>query len=139
MQQIEQLAIAATLVPEHQRMAFLPHHFGTYMMVFERQLYSQLRQLCADYDGGWWNFYNLSNGGCYLSPGGAETFPLVVPGNGFEGPLSADATGVTVTLFTLSHLAYRFPSCEVFGERFHQLRDFACEHDEWRLILAAID
>ena len=139
MEQIEQAAIVATLVPEHQRLAFLPRHFDTHMMVFERQLYSQLRHLCADYDGGWWNFYDLSNRGCYLSPSAAETFRILVAGNDFEGTLSADATGVTVTLFTLSHLAFRFPSCEVFSERFHQLRDFACEHAERRLILAAID
>jgi hypothetical protein len=81
----------------------------------------------------------LSNGGCYLAPGGAEAFHLKVPGNGFDGMLSADATGFTVTLFALSHLAFRFPSVSIFSERFYQLRDFAIEHGERQLIFAAID
>jgi Antirestriction protein len=69
--------------------------------------------------GGWWNFYDLSNGGCYLAPGGVETFHLKVMGNGFDGRLSANATGITVTLFALSHLAFRFPSVPTFSDRFY--------------------
>jgi hypothetical protein len=33
----------------------------------------------------------------------------------------------------------RFPNNERFAERFHQLRDFACEHPDGNLIMAAID
>jgi len=139
MEQIEQAAIVATLVPEHQRLAFLPRHFDTHMMVFERQLYSQLRHLCADYDGGWWNFYDLSNGGCYLAPSGAELYRISVSGNGFEGSLSADAAGITATLFAMNTLTFRFPRLAQHAERYYQLRDFAYTHTEARLILAAID
>jgi hypothetical protein len=139
MEHIEQLAITATQVPDDDRLGFLPRHFGAHMMIVERALYAELRQLCAEYRGGWWNFYDLSNGGCYLAPGGVETFHLQVPGNGFDGRLSADATGVTVTLFALSHLSFRFPSIPIFSDRFYQLRDFAIEHGERQLIFAAID
>jgi hypothetical protein len=82
---------------------------------------------------------DLSNGGCYLAPGGVETFHLKVPGNGFDGGLCADVTGVTVTLFALNHLSFRFPSIPIFSGRFYQLRDFAIEHGERQLIFAAID
>jgi hypothetical protein len=33
----------------------------------------------------------------------------------------------------------RFPSVPIFSDRFYQLRDFAIEHGERRLIFAAID
>jgi hypothetical protein len=131
--------IVATLVPEAKRIQFLPRHFGTKMIVFEDALYTQLQELCADYTGGFWNFYNLSNGGCYLAPAQARGYRLIVSGNGFEGNLDAEATGIVVTLFTLSHLSMRFPRIGRYAERFYQLRDFACEYPDANLILAAID
>jgi hypothetical protein len=131
--------IVATLVPEAQRLQFLPRHFGSYMMVFERALYTQLHELCADYNGGFWNFYDLSNGGCYLAPSQPRGYRIIVSGNGFEGNLDAESAGIVATLFTLSHLSMSFPRVERYAERFYQLRDFACEYPDANLILAAID
>jgi hypothetical protein len=48
-------------------------------------------------------------------------------------------TGVTVTLFALSSLAFDYPKVEVLATRFHQLREFALENAERRLIFQAID
>jgi hypothetical protein len=131
--------IVATLVPEAQRLSFLPRHFGRQMMIFEQDLYTHMSQLCADYTGGYWNFYDLSNGGCYLAPSDGQSYRLSVSGNGFEGRLSADAAGITATLFAMNTLAFRYPHLEQHSERYYQLRDFACAHAEARLILAAID
>lgn len=131
--------IVATLVPETKRLAFLPRHFGRQMMVFEQCLFTQMSQLSADYVGGYWEFYDLSNGGCYLAPSAPASYRISVAGNYFDGSMSADAAGITATLFTLNALTFRFPQREHYVERFYQLRDFACEHAERRLILAAID
>jgi hypothetical protein len=131
--------VLATLVPDAQRLDFLPRHFGRQMMTVEHHLYSRLSELSQDYTGGYWNFYDLSNGGCYLAPTAPEQLRIVVEGNDFEGALSADAAGITVTLFTLSELAFRLPRVEVLSTRFHQLRDFAADHAEAGLIFRAID
>ena len=131
--------VLATLVSDAQRLDFLPRHFGRQMMMVEQHLFSRLSELSQDYTGGYWNFYDLSNGGCYLAPTAPEQFRIVVDGNDFAGDVSADATGITAMLFTLSELAFRFPRVEVLSERFHQLRDFAAEHAEGRLIFRAID
>lgn len=131
--------VIATLVPDHQRLDFLPRHFGRHMLTFEQYLYSRLSELSRDYTGGWWKFFTLDNGGCYCAPATPEVLRIVVHSNDFEGTLSADAAGITVTLFSLSELAFRFPLVEVFSTRFHQLRDFAGEHAEARLIFRAID
>jgi len=131
-------AIVAREVSDNERMQMLPRHFGRDMLTVEYAIFAFMRKLSSRYTGGYWA-YDLSNGGCYLAPGGVETFHLKVPGNGFDGRLSADATGVTVTLFALNHLSLRFPSVPIFTERFYQLRDFAIEHGERQLIFAAID
>ena len=133
------LLIIATTVPEAKRLAFLPRHFDRQMMAFEQSLFTHMSQLSADYLGGYWDFYDLSNGGCYLAPSAPTTYHIRVAGNSFDGNLSADAAGITATLFALNALSFRFPRLERFTERFYQLRDFACEHAERRLILAAID
>ena len=131
--------VLATLVPDAQRLDFLPRHFGRQMMAVEQHLYSRLSELSKDYTGGYWNFFDLSNGGCYLAPAAPHQFHIAVHGNDFAGDMSADAAGITATLFTLSELAFRFPRVEVLSERFHQLRDFAAEHKEGRLIFRDID
>jgi hypothetical protein len=62
-----------------------------------------------------------------------------VHSNGFEGTLSADAAGITVCLFTFSHLSFQQPTHDVFSRHFYALREFAIEHKEAGLIFAAID
>ena len=87
--------VLATLVPDAQRLDFLPRHFGHQMMTVEQHLYARLSELSEDYSGGFWNFHDLSNGGCYLAPTAPDQFRIVVHGNDFAGTLSADATGIT--------------------------------------------
>ena len=62
-----------------------------------------------------------------------------VHSNGFEGSLSADAAGITVCLFTFSHLSFQQPSDDVFSRHFYALREFALNHKEAASIFAAID
>lgn len=131
--------VLATLVPNAERLDFLPRHFGRQMITVEQYLYTKLSELSGNYTGGFWTFHDLSNGGCYLAPTAPAQFHVVVHGNDFDGTLSADATGITATLFTLSELAFRLPHIEVLSTRYHQLRDFAADHAERRLIFRAID
>jgi hypothetical protein len=139
MEHIEAARIVVTRVPDAERINFLPRHFGRQMLIVERAVFAHLENLCADYRGGYWNFLELSNGGCYLAPSEARGYRILVEGNGFSGNLDADCAGIVATLFALSHLSMRFPNNERFAERFHQLRDFACEHPDGNLIMAAID
>ena len=131
--------IIVTCVPDAERLAFLPRHFGRQMLIVERAVYAHLGNLCADYRGGLWNFFDLSNGGCYLAPSESRGYQLLVEGNGFCGKFDAECAGIVATLFALSHLSIRFPDQDRLAERFYQLRNFACEHPDGNLILAAID
>ena len=133
----DNITIVCTRVPDNLRLGFLPRHFGRHFMLVESVIYSHMSNLCADYSGGYWDFFDLSNGGCYLAPG-FGTYALAAP-NGFEATVDANVGGLIATLYAFSHLAFKFESVEVFAERFHQLREFALEHAESRTILAAID
>jgi len=131
--------ILATVVSDAERLNFLPRHFGRHMLVVERRVYFWMSTLSSEYRGGLWTYMNLDNGGAYMAPTSSENFQLAVHSNDFVGAMSADATGITVTLFALSSLAFDNPKVEVLSTRFHQLRDFASQHAERRVIFQAID
>ena len=135
--------IAACLVADKTRLQFLPRHFGSRFLVRgEALVYAWLRRLCADYDGGFWRYYDLTNGGFYMAPDLPRTLCLEVDGNGFSGDLSADAAGIVATLFALGQLAAEAEGtdqADALIDRFHYLRDFAGSHAEAGAIFAAID
>ena len=129
--------IEAHQVPDDARMHALPRHFGRHMLTVEDAVYRWMRQLAPEYSGGYWHFYELSNGGFYMAPE-CEPLRLRVESNGYEGLMSSRAAGITACLFALSHLSFRIDD-QVIGSHFYQLRDFAVEHQEAGAILAAID
>ncbi|PZQ76994.1 MAG: antirestriction protein [Variovorax paradoxus] len=142
--QAESLVPVARLVSDAERMDFLPFYFGPRLMALgEHEVYCWMGELCKDYRGGFWNFYEVSNGGFYMAPATAQRFQVAVEGNGFEGELSADAAGIVATLFTLSHLCFaegaKGDGGAALVDSFHALRDFVSTHPEAALILRAID
>lgn len=130
--------ITAREVPNDERMQMLPKHFGRHMLTVEFAIYQFMRKLAAQYTGGCWSFLELSNGGFYMAPQGETTLQVCVDSNGFEGSMSADAAGITACLFALSHLSFQLQT-DTIADHFYWLRDFALEHREAGVILAAID
>jgi Antirestriction protein len=130
--------IYAWEVGNDERMQMLPRHFGRDMLTVEYAVHAFMRKLASEYRGGYWTFFELSNGGFYMAPEGETTFHVSVDGNGFEGAMSADAAGITACLFALSHLSFQIRNDSI-ANHYHQLRDFALEHAEAGAILAAID
>ena len=130
--------VVAQQVDDSERMMALPRHFGQRLLVFEGAVYDFMRRFAADYDGAYWQFYELSNGGFYMVPDGGP-FRFSVDTNDYEGVMSADAAGITVCLFACSHLSFRYSEDDVFGDHFHLLREFAAQHAEASAIFAAID
>lgn len=105
-------------------------------------MYGWLSRLSEDYNGGFWNYYTLTNGGFYMAPATDKALRLVVAGNWFEGELSADAAGIVATLFALGQIAAEIQGtaeADALIDRYHFLRDFAAEHVEAGLIFRAID
>ena len=130
--------IAACEVAECERMQMLPKHFGRNMLTVEYAIFAFMRKLSQQYTGGYWTYFELSNRGFYMAPQSDSRFLIAVETNDFTGEISADAAGITACLFALSHLSFQVRNEQV-AEHFHLLRDFALEHAEASVILAAID
>lgn len=111
--------ITSLLVSPSKRAGFMPETFGRSHMIAENLIYTTMEKFCRTYDGGFWNFYKLSNGGFYIAP-------------------EADAAGIVVTLYVLNYFCCKTENEELIDKYYH-LRNFALEHKEARLIFAAID
>jgi len=131
-------AVVARLVQDSRRPGTLARYFGERVIRFENAVYGFMRQFASEYRGGFWQFYELSNGGFYMAPE-ADSFRFAVETNGYEGMLSADAAGITVCLFAYSHLSFQDARDDLYAHHFHRLREYAAEHPEAGQIFAAID
>ena len=135
--------VTASLVAEAQRLDFLPTYFGPRLMMRgEALVYAWLRRLCERYNGAYWHYYTLSDGGFSLAPDLAERLEIEVDGNGFRGELSADAAGIVATLFALGRELAEIAgtdAADALIDRYHFLREFVDEHAEAGPIFRAID
>jgi len=138
--------ITATVVPENQRMSFMPMLFTKNIVVFgEGMMFRAARAFSKDYTGGHWEFIKLSNGSGYAHPTDLDEYNVLVQGNGFEGKLSADAFGIVCTMSALSEatmfcfLKEMTAANETCAKHYHQLREYLYQHEEAKLISQAID
>ena len=132
--------VTRELVPENQRMAVTERLFGIHFpLQMEPVIYGITDRMAADYNGGYWSFYQLSNGGFYMAPSNDRTYQVTCD-NMFEGELSGDALGITACLYAYSHLSFtngRFG--RVSACHYHRLRELMFEHPEVKAILQATD
>ncbi|HFK6839674.1 antirestriction protein [Serratia marcescens] len=135
-------ALAATPVPDEQRVEFWPQHFANIpqWITLEPQVFAWMVRFCADYSGGIWNFYTLSNGGAFMVP---ETdndafWSLFNAMNGNSADMSTEAAGIAVCLVAYSHHACR-TECDAMTEHYWRLRDYALNHAECSAIMRIID
>ncbi|CAM4500691.1 MAG: Antirestriction protein KlcA [Legionella sp.] len=130
--------IVAIQVKENKRIDFLPGHIGNHFLRFENAVYYFTKKFCLEYNGGSWDFLNLSNGGFYIKPNSDERFSLFVESNHYEGTVTSDALGIITSLFSLNQIVFHDNS-EILIDKYYFLRDFALEHKERESILSAID
>ena len=133
--------VVAYPVPEDERLEHIAHTFGArFPLQIEPLIYVLTAELAPAYNGGFWDFYALSNGGFYMAPSSDEDFAVICE-NGFVGTLSSDALGVAATLCAFSHLSFSGNEslARLCSEKFHQLRDFMMDHPEAEKILRATD
>ena len=128
-------------VADDQRSEHVHQMFGLHFpFTLEPFIYTMTDKMAADYRGGYWQFYSLSNGGFYMAPDTDTPFKVVCE-NGYQGTMSADALGITVCLYAYSNLA--FDQSSNFGEKcaehYYLLREYMMDHPEVGAILAAID
>lgn len=138
-------AISASVIPEDRRMAFLPRLFGAWYGIAENAIYRKAELHIEGYNGGEWDFMDLSIGSGYMVWKGAERVMFSVKGNGFQSEMSADAAGLVLTSFTLNHLAWHAYDrdcqhmCDKLLTQQERLRAYADQHPEAGLFFRAID
>ena len=133
-------AITRKIVPEDQRMQHVEKLFGiNFPLRLEPSIFNITSQLCREYSGGYWGFFELSNGGFYMAPDSDKPFNVSCE-NCFEGELSANALGITVCLYAYSTLSFNGDAfAGLCAEQYHLLREYMFEHPEVGSILMAID
>lgn len=133
--------VVAYPVPDDERLEHIAHTFGArFPLQIEPLVFVLTAELAEAYDGGYWEFFALSNGGFYMAPSSDETFAVICP-NGFAETMTADALGITVCLYTYSHLSFSGNEdlAKMCAEHFHLLRDYMVDHPEAGKILRATD
>ncbi|SDJ22989.1 Antirestriction protein [Paraburkholderia steynii] len=130
--------LTAMRVPETKRVYILPRHFGRQLLMGEAMVYQSLQSVCEAYSGGFWDFFELSNGGFYMAPRMEEPLRIQCEGNGFDGEMSCDAAGIVACMMAFNALAWQTREAR-FGGLFYQLSAFVAQHAEAASIFAAID
>jgi hypothetical protein len=132
--------ITKTPVPQDERVTHTARLFGFHFSLhLEPLVYATADHLSADYQGGYWHFYRLSNGGFYMAAK-ADTAFQVVCENGFAGDMSADAFGLTACLYAYSRLSFSgMLIADACAQHYHWLRDYALDHEEAEAIIRATD
>lgn len=136
--------IVCTPVPDEQRVAFWPGHFGSIpqWIILEPTVFAWMDRFCTDYHGGIWNFYTLSNGGAFMAPEASGDddgkWALFNSMNGNGAEMSAEAAGIAVCLMTYSHHAMR-TECDAMTGHYYRLWDYALNHAECNAIMHIID
>ena len=78
-----------------QRLYFLPHYLGRAHAVFQNCLFYLAKQLLEPYDGGYWEFYHLSNGGFVMALDDDDTITVNSP-NGSSATVDADTASIVL-------------------------------------------
>ncbi len=132
-----QLSIIEQKVPYHLRSTFLPQKIPHLFLVFETLVYHYAGTFSKDYCGGDWNYYELSNGGFYMSLHSNNDFHVVI-GNYCDGYLSANALSIVATLCALFKLTNEHGQTYLLRS-YQQLKEFVSNHPEASEILRAFD
>ena len=90
----------------------------------------------SGYPGGFWNFYDLSNGCFSIAPELPHPMRLMRPGSFFDGEMSPDVAGGVATLFVLTRFAGHSPA---FAEKYWQIYEYIGSHPEAQKIYAAVE
>ncbi|CTB16901.1 putative antirestriction protein [Shigella sonnei] len=88
-------------VEECDRLSFLPYLFGQDFLYAEASVYALAKQMMPEYEGGFWHFIRLPDGGGYMMPDG-DRFHMVNGANWFDRTVSADAAGIILTSLVIN-------------------------------------
>ncbi|MEN3262545.1 antirestriction protein [Sodalis endosymbiont of Spalangia cameroni] len=138
------LPSAALRVEESDRLSFLPYLFGEDFLDAEMQVYDYANRYLPEYNGGFWHFIRLPDGGGYMMPD-VGPVRLVNDDNRFDRTVSNDVAGIILTSLVINHRCGlhhdrdRAGLVKLFIQREEQLWHHIVAHPECGDIYAALD
>ena len=131
-------AITTTEVPAGERFSYLLRRFDRYHTTVELFLRSFAVELCPDFKGAQWRYFETSTGTVYMVPSGYDSLLVSIDQNRFEARVSAEVAGLIVSIFVLQRL------CDVSRNTEHMhmlvlLRNHALTHAQATTVFRAID
>ena len=141
---METIEITARYISENARMNFMPAAFRGDFFRADHFIQSFLNRYAKDYQGGYWEYLQASNGAFFMEA--PQPLWLSLP-NYFEGECSAREVGIIVCLYAYSYfcgLAYEEGKAELnetMANRYHLLREYVntLENESQNRIYRAID
>lgn len=131
--------VIATKVPCPRRCSAIATHLGDYMLNFENRVYDLMGDMCDTYGGGFWEFYELSNGGFFMNLCRSEPMTIRVRmGNNYEGTMSPTAASIVVNLFAYSQMSFKYKD-DYLIDHYYWLIEYAGTLDDFLAIRSAID
>ncbi|MCH8500108.1 MAG: antirestriction protein [Marinobacter sp.] len=130
--------VSAYQVADADRLKMLPKHFRQFCPDVEPFVYHIMGKLCDAYHGGYWEFFELSNGGFFMAPMEYGSVQLQNAENFADEIMSADASGIAVCLMAYNHLLWSTRD-RVFQVHFERLREYALHHPQAAAIFRIID
>lgn len=97
--------IIASIVEESKRLSTLPYFFPHSYMLIENNVFDMAANL-SDYDGGYWEFVTLSNGGFFLYPRGEKIYRVVNNMNYADVNMDEESFGLTCTIIVMSLVSF---------------------------------
>jgi hypothetical protein len=130
--------VTAAEVPAGERFAYLVRRFDRHHITVDLFLRSFAVELCPEFKGAQWSFFETSTGTVFMVPTGYDSLLVSIDQNGFEARVSAEVAGLIVSIFVLARLA------DVSRSQEHmrmvvQLRNYALQHPLATTIFRAID
>ncbi|MFK3663585.1 antirestriction protein [Scandinavium sp. NPDC088450] len=127
-----------------ERPGFLPDLFSRDFMLSEATVYAYAGRYCPEYQGGYWQFYRLPEGGGYMAPD-TEILTFRNADNGFEQSVSGEVAGIILTALVLNHRSWHHSHndqealCHHFCRRYEQLMAFVDSHPQSATVWRALD
>ncbi len=131
-------------VEECDRLFFLPYLFGQDFLYVEASVYALAKKMMPEYEGGFWHFIRLPDGGGYMMPDG-DRFHIVNGANWFDRTVSADACGIILTSLVINRQLWLYHDSGDAGlTQLYRMRDAQLWrhiefHPECNAIYAALD
>ena len=135
------MQIKDSIVAREAMITSIINHFGEVAPMVEHNVFSWMNFLSEDYDGGMWDYHELSNGGFYMTPP-AGMYKVHQKGNMFCEVISARLSGVIATYFSLYSLSLRdYEDAELYYKYICLLNEYIDQLDpkSRKLVLSALD